>query len=310
MYCHIDNFLIYLQVERNASPRTIESYQKDLFNGLDFFSLQLAKKDYDIKPQEIDHRLYRHYLASQHSRGLARSTMARRLAAWRSFYKYLLREKVIAENNLAKIISPKLEKRLPRFLYEEEAAILVEAPDLKRPLGVRDRALLEMLYGGGLRVNELVQLDLWDLDLSAGYVRVLGKKSKERLVPLGSQAIKALRNYLVDARPEILARAQGKKIDNGIFLNYCGERLSARGIRKILDKYARETKLTREISPHTLRHTFATHLLNAGADLRSVQKLLGHARLSSTQIYTHVTSERLKQVYRQAHPRAKEKRDT
>lgn len=136
--------------------------------------------------------------------------MARRLAAWRSFYKYLLREKVIAENDLAKIISPKLEKRLPRFLYEGEAAILVEAPDLKRPLGVRDRALLEMLYGGGLRVNELVQLDLWDLDLSAGYVRVLGKKSKERLVPLG-WAIKALRNYLVDARPEILARAQGKK---------------------------------------------------------------------------------------------------
>ncbi|MDD4334963.1 MAG: tyrosine recombinase XerC [Desulfotomaculaceae bacterium] len=310
MYSHIDNFLIYLKVERNASPRTTESYQKDLFNGLDFFSLLLKKEDYDVTPQEIDHRIFRHYLAHQRKQGLARTTVARRLAAWRSFYKYLVREKIIEENNLSRVLSPKLEKRLPRFLYEEEAAILVEAPDLKNPLGVRDRALLEMLYAGGLRINELVQLDLWDLDLSAGYVRVVGKRTKERLVPLGSQAVKAMRNYLAGARLRILANASEKKINNAVFLNRWGERLSARGIRKILNKYAGKVNLGRGISPHTMRHTFATHLLNAGADLRSVQELLGHTRLSSTQIYTHVTSERLKQVYRKAHPRAEEKEDT
>ncbi len=293
-------------MEKNASPKTIESYQKDLFNGLDFFSAVLKKEDSDIMPGDIDHQVFRHYLAHLRSQGLARTTAARRLAAWRSFYRYLLREKVIQENFLARVMSPKLEKRLPRFLYEGEAQILVEAPDLKHPLGIRDRALLELLYGGGLRISELVTLDLWDLDLGAGYVRVMGKRAKERLVPLGSQAVKALRQYLADARPRILANAAEKKINNAVFLNRWGDRLSARGSRKILNKYAEKINLERKISPHTLRHSFATHLLNAGADLRSVQELLGHTRLSSTQIYTHITGERLKQVYRKAHPRAEE----
>lgn len=310
MYSHIDNFLIYLKVEKNASPRTVESYQRDLFNGLDFFSSVLKKEDSAVKPQEIDHQAFRHYLAHLRGQGLARTTVARRLAAWRSFFRYLLREKVIEENYLSRVLSPKLEKRLPRFLYEGEAAVLVEAPDLKHPLGVRDRALLEILYAGGLRINELVMLDLWDLDLSAGYVRVMGKRARERLVPLGSQAVKALRGYLAGARPRILANASEKKINNAVFLNRWGERLSARGIRKILNKYAEKADLDRKISPHTLRHSFATHLLNAGADLRSVQELLGHTRLSSTQVYTHVTGERLKQVYRKAHPRAEEHEDT
>jgi integrase/recombinase XerC len=293
-------------VEKNASPRTIESYQKDLFNGLDFFSAVLKKADNDIVPDDIDHQVFRHYLAHLRSQGLARTTAARRLAAWRSFYRYLLREKVIQENFLARVMNPKLEKRLPRFLYEGEAQVLVEAPDLKHPLGIRDRALLELLYAGGLRINELVMLDLWDLDLGVGYVRVMGKRAKERLVPLGSQAVKALRKYLSDARPRILANAAEKKINNAVFLNRWGDRLSARGCRKILNKYAEKINLERKISPHTMRHSFATHLLNAGADLRSVQELLGHTRLSSTQIYTHVTGERLKQVYRKAHPRAEE----
>lgn len=309
MYSHIDNFLIYLKVERNASPRTVESYQKDLFNGLDFFSSVLKKEDNAVTPEEINHQVFRHYLAHLRQQGLARTTVARRLAAWRSFYKYLLREKVIEENSLSRVLSPKLEKRLPRFLYEGEAATLVEAPDLKHPLGVRDRALLEILYGGGLRINELVLLDLWDLDLGAGYVRVMGKRSRERLVPLGSQAVKALHDYLAGARPRILANAAEKKINNAVFLNHRGGRLTARGIRKILNKYAEKAELDRKISPHTLRHSFATHLLNAGADLRSVQELLGHTRLSSTQVYTHVTGERLKQVYRKAHPRAEEKEE-
>jgi integrase/recombinase XerC len=306
MYSHIDNFLIYLKVEKNASPRTTESYQKDLFNGLDFFSAVLKKEDTAVIPDEIDHQLFRHYLAHLRQQGLARTTVARRLAAWRSFYRFLLREKIIQENYLSRVMSPKLEKRLPRFLYEGEAQILVEAPDLKHPLGIRDRALLEILYAGGLRINELETLDLWDLDLGAGYVRVMGKRAKERLVPLGSQAVRALRKYLADARPRILANAAEKKLNNAVFLNRWGGRLSARGTRKILNKYAGKVNLDRKISPHTLRHSFATHLLNAGADLRSVQELLGHSRLSSTQIYTHVTGERLKQVYRKAHPRAEE----
>lgn len=309
MYGHIDNFINYLKLEKNASPMTVESYQKDLFNGLDFFSAVLKKEDNAVMPEEIDHKVFRHYLAHQRTQGLARTTVARRLAAWRSFYKYLLREKVIEENYLSRILSPKLEKRLPRFLYEGEAEILVEAPDLKHPLGVRDRALLEVLYAGGLRINELVQLDLQDLDLNAGFARVMGKRAKERLVPLGSQAIKALRNYLAGARLRLLANAPENKLNSAVFLNRWGGRLSARGIRKILNKYAEKVNLERRISPHTMRHTFATHLLNAGADLRSVQELLGHSRLSSTQIYTHVTGERLKQVYRQAHPRAVEKDD-
>jgi integrase/recombinase XerC len=310
MYVDIDNFLIYLKVEKNASPRTIESYQKDLFNGLDFFSSVLKKDDNAVSPEDIDHVIFRHYLAHLRQQGLARTTVARRLAAWRSFYRYLLREKVIQENKLSRVMSPKLEKRLPRFLYEGEAELLVESPDLKHPLGIRDRALLEVLYAGGLRINELVTLDLWDLDLGAGYVRVMGKRAKERLVPLGSQAVKALRQYLAEARLRILANAAENKINNAVFLNRWGERLSARGTRKILNKYAEKVNLERKISPHTLRHSFATHLLNAGADLRSVQELLGHTRLSSTQIYTHVTGERLKQVYRKAHPRAEEHEDT
>jgi len=310
MYVDIDNFLIYLKVEKNASPRTIESYQKDLFNGLDFFSSVLKKEDNAVSPEDIDHVIFRHYLAHLRQQGLARTTVARRLAAWRSFYRYLLREKVIQENKLSRVMSPKLEKRLPRFLYEGEAKSLVESPDLKHPLGIRDRALLEVLYAGGLRINELVTLDLWDLDLGAGYVRVMGKRAKERLVPLGSQAVKALRQYLSEARLRILANAAENKINNAVFLNRWGERLSARGTRKILNKYAEKIKLDRKISPHTLRHSFATHLLNAGADLRSVQELLGHTRLSSTQVYTHVTGERLKQVYRKAHPRAEEHEDT
>lgn len=306
MYDYIDNFLIYLRVEKNASPRTVESYQKDLFHGLDFFAPQLGKADYDVVPVDVDHRVFRDYLAWMQKQGLARSTIARRLAAWRSFFRYLVREKIVCDNPMVKVYSPKLEKRLPLFLCEGEAAMLVEAPDLTHPLGVRDRALLETLYATGLRINELVSLDTGNLDLGGGYMRVMGKMARERLVPLGSQAVTALRKYLAEARPRLLANATVKRMNNAVFLNRWGERLSARGIRKILNKYVEKISLERNISPHTLRHSFATHLLNAGADMRTVQELLGHIRLTSTQIYTHVTSERLKQVYRKAHPRALE----
>ncbi|OPX86204.1 MAG: Tyrosine recombinase XerC [Pelotomaculum sp. PtaB.Bin104] len=320
MYSHIDNFLIYLKTEKNASPRTIESYQKDLFSGLDFFAGQMEKADHALHPADLDHRVFRRYLAFSQQQGHARTTMARRLAAWRSFYRYLVREEIVAENPAARLANPRLEKRLPGFLYEGEAKLLVEAPDLKSPLGIRDRALLETLYAGGLRINELVSLDLGDLDLMGGYVRVMGKRARERLVPLGRQAVKALISYLKEARPGLLAKAASSKtgefgpsakrsppkLEHSVFLNRWGGRLSGRGIRKIIDKYVEQVSIARKVSPHTLRHSFATHLLNAGADLRSVQELLGHVSLSSTQIYTHITGERLKQVYRQAHPRAQE----
>jgi integrase/recombinase XerC len=324
MYTHIDNYLTHLKIEKNASPKTIESYQKDFFKGLDFFAALLQKEDYKILPSDIDHQVFRHYLAFLKKQGLARTTAARRLAAWRSLYRYLQREEIIEDNPLTRVASPRLAKKLPQFLFEDEAAALIESPDPDRPLGMRDRALLETLYAGGLRVNELVSLDLGSLDLAAGYVRITGKRSKERMVPLGSKAVQALKRYLREARPGLLANQsvrkdqQGPKNDgvttmplpgslnNAVFLNRWGNRLSSRGIRKILNKYVEITALKRKISPHTLRHSFATHLLNAGADLRLVQELLGHTRLTSTQLYTHVTSERLKQVYRDSHPRAKE----
>ncbi len=307
MYSYIDIFLTYLKVEKNASPRTVDSYQKDLFNGLEFFAANMLKKaDYNIIPTDIDHRVFRSYLGWLQGKGLARTTIARHLAAWRSFYRYLLREEIIADNSLAKVSGPKLVKSLPRVLYEGEAALLVESPDLLHPLGIRDRALLETLYAGGFRINELVSLDLGDLDLASGFARVIGKGSKERIVPLGSESVAAIRNYLGESRPRLLANSTERKLNNAVFLNRWGKRLSGRGIRKIVNKYVEKVSLGRKISPHTLRHSFATHLLNAGADLRSVQELLGHIRLSSTQIYTHVTSERLKQVYKKAHPRAEE----
>jgi len=322
MYSYIDNFLFYLKIEKNAAPLTLDNYRKDLFQGLDYFSFYLKKEDYAVSPGEINYKIFRSYLAFLQKKGLARSTIARRLAAWRAYYRYLVRENIVAENPIGTIPSPKIEKRLPKFLYEDEAAVLVEAPALNYPLGMRDRALLETLYAGGLRVNELVTLDLGDLDLGSGYVRVMGKRARERLVPLGSKAVEALRKYLDEARPRLLTGATVKSslvkpgiktapgktpsISSAVFLNRSGERLSVRGIRKIIDKYTAKAGLNQKISPHTMRHSFATHLLNAGADLRSVQELLGHMRLSSTQVYTHVTGEKLKQVYRKSHPRAEE----
>jgi integrase/recombinase XerC len=322
MYSYIDNFLFYLKVEKNAAPLTVDSYRKDLFQGLDYFSIYLKKEDYAVSPGEIDYKTFRNYLAFLQKKGLARSTIARRMAAWRTFYRYLVREQLVAENPVREVPSPKLEKRLPKFLYEDEVAALIETPVLNHPLGMRDRALLETLYAGGLRINELATLDLRDLNLGSGYVRVMGKRARERLAPLGSKAVEALRRYLDEARPRLLAGASvknsqvkpggkivpGKKpsISSAVFLNRSGERLSVRGIRKIIDKYVLKAGLNQKISPHTIRHSFATHLLNAGADLRSVQELLGHMRLSSTQVYTHVTSKKLKQVYRKSHPRAEE----
>ncbi|WP_073239355.1 tyrosine recombinase XerC [Desulforamulus putei] len=298
MYIIIDHFIDYLKFQKNFSDRTVEAYQKDLFDGLDFFSSALALPVEQIQPSALDSKLMRSYLAHLQQRKLSRATVARRLASWRSFFKFLYNDRLIKANPMVKMSNPKREKRLPKFLYQEEAKQLVEAPDAT-PLGCRDRALLEFLYATGIRVSELVSLDLHDLELSRGYVRVLGKGAKERMVPLHDRAVAALDYYLRHVRPGLV-----KQDCPAVFVNYKGTRLSDRGVRKIIDKYCHIAGLKNNISPHAIRHSFATHLLDNGADLRSVQELLGHVSLSTTQIYTHVTKQKLKRVYKMNHPRA------
>ena len=301
MYSLLDNFILYLQLQKNASPNTVESYQKDLFDGIDFFSAALNKRDSDLVPIDVNHNLMRRYMAQMQQKGLARNTIARRLAAWRSFYKYLCREDYLEQNHLVGVATPKGDKKLPLFLIPDQLKLLLEAPDCSTPLGQRDAALLEILYAAGIRVSEVVYLDLDDLDLSNGMLKVLGKGSKERLVPFGSYAVDAVELYIKDGRQKLIKDVAVS--GQAVFLNKFGNRLSDRGIRKIIDKYI-EVGLKSGISPHTFRHTFATHLLDNGADLRSVQELLGHARLSTTQIYTHVSVKKLKDVHKKYHPRS------
>ena len=301
LYSYIDSFLIYLQVERNVSANTLESYRHDLFDGLDFFCRELGSKDSEVEPADLKPLVMRKYLAYLQARGLARSTVARRLTAWRSLYRYLCREGVLEYSPLTRVVTPRRTRRLPRFFYLPEVKRLLEYPVGSGPRDLRDRAILETLYATGVRVGELVGLDIPDIDLPNVSVRVKGKGNRERIVPLGKYAVAALACYLQDGRPQLT----GEHFSNqALFLNYRGGRLTTRGARKIIVTYMGQAGLDPPAGPHTLRHSFATHLLDAGADLRSVQELLGHVRLSSTQIYTHVTRERLKRVYEQAHPRA------
>ncbi|NTW04682.1 MAG: tyrosine recombinase XerC [Peptococcaceae bacterium] len=301
MYAYIDSFIYYLETERNYSPHTISNYRRDLFHGVDFFAGVLGKKDCDLEPGDINSKLVRSYLGDLYFNKLAKSSISRRLAAWRSFYRYLSREGVVLKNPLRNVASLKQDKKLPNFLFLEDCKAIIEAPFKDEILSMRDRALMETLYSSGIRVIELVNLDLEDLDFSRGELLVMGKGMKERLAPLGAYARKALSIYLERSRPK-LARDIFEK---AVFLNYKGFRLTDRGIRKILKKYAIEAGLQGNISPHTFRHTFATHLLDGGADLRAVQEMLGHKNLSTTQIYTHLTKEKLREVYLKHHPRVK-----
>ncbi|MTI82274.1 MAG: tyrosine recombinase XerC [Firmicutes bacterium] len=300
MYHHIDNFLIYLQVEKNSSPRTVEEYQKDIFKGLDFFAELLGKDDTAVQPEDIDHRAMRCYLAQLQNKKMARTTVARKLAAWRSFFEYLNREEVLPNNQLSRVSTPKQQKKLPNFFYQDEMLKLLSAPP-DTFLGIRDKALLETIYASGLRVSELTALNINDIDLLSGYVKVLGKGSRERVVPLGSYAVEAVNKYISRGRPELVNKSASNT--EALFLNYRGERLSDRGVRKVLDKYLMQVNL-KKCGPHSIRHTFATHLLERGADLRTVQELLGHVRLSTTQIYTHLTKEKIKEIYQKTHPRS------
>ena len=296
MHRYIDKFITYLRIEREASPHTIVNYSVDLKNFSEFVNPSSGRDgDVGFNISKIDYLLLRKYLAHIRTKGYAKRTTARKLASLRSFFRFLHREGYLKTNPITSLSTPKVDKKLPVFLDEKEVVRFIEAPKGTDERGLRDKAVLETLYSCGIRVSELVGLNVENVDFIAGVVRVLGKGKKERLAPVGETAIKAIRGYL-DKR---------KSNSRAVFLNKSGKRITDRGIRRIVDKYIHASSLKEHISPHTLRHSFATHLLNKGADLRSVQELLGHANLSTTQIFTHVTTERLKAVYEKAHPRAK-----
>ena len=291
-------YINYLEAERNVSPYTVRNYTTDL---LDFFQFLRGKGTGSLK--EVDRHVLRDYLSYLMEQGKVKASIARKLSAIRSFYRYLLREGMVATNPVANTASPKLDRRLPSFLTIKEVEQLLNAPDLSTPQGQRDRALIELLYASGLRVSELVNLNLEQINLVSREIRVWGKGAKERVVLMGKPAAAALNTYLNQGRPRLL----GKRGGNALFLNRYGGRLLERRVQKMLEKYAGLAGIDRRVHPHMLRHTFATHLLDGGADLRVVQELLGHANLSSTQIYTHVTKSQARKVYLAAHPMARKK---
>jgi integrase/recombinase XerC len=295
---YVTQFLDYLQHERNVSPHTLRGYSRDLCDFLEFVRAGDA-----FVPASVDALAIRGFLASLRERGASKATIARKLAALRSFYKFLMRRAIVEASPVAAVKTPKQEKRLPRFLDEGEVGKLLDAPGPDDAFPGRDKALLETLYSTGLRVSELVGLDVEDVDLRSGMIRARGKGRKERLVPIGSVAIQAVGEYVAGERPRLLRPLGGEAV-RALFLNRDGTRLSARSVRRVLGRYTRRTGLPSRTSPHTLRHTFATHLLDHGADLRSVQELLGHESLATTQIYTHVTTERMRETYLESHPRA------
>jgi integrase/recombinase XerC len=291
-------YINYLQAERNASPYTVRNYTTGLVNFRDFLkNEQVGSLD------EVNKNIMRDYMYHLMEHGFAKTSIACKLSAIRSFYRYLVREGIIAANPVANTSSPKIDRRLPSFLTQEEIVRIIEAPDLSTPPGQRDRAFLELLYASGLRVSELAKLTLEQVNFDTREVRVLGKGAKERITLMGEPAAKALVTYIEQGRPKLLKK---RKNNNAVFLNRSGGRLTARSVENILQRYAEKVGISRRVHPHMVRHTFATHLLDGGADLRVVQELLGHASLSSTQIYTHVSKSQAKKVYLAAHPLAKE----
>jgi integrase/recombinase XerC len=283
-------FLQYLKNERNYSPHTISNYKRDLKFLVGF-----------LKDKTADRLAARGYLLSLEKKHYSRRSIARKLSAARSFFRYLLREKKVGANPFQNLLTPKLPRKLPNFLYPEEIRTLFDAAGASSPIGLRDLAILELLYGTGMRVTEIARLSLNDVDLDEGEIRVFGKGAKERIVLFGSHASRALKDYLQKGRPVLI---RGVKTA-ALFTGRRGTRITPRHVERIIRACAKKAGIQKKVTPHTLRHSFATHLLEGGADLRMVQELLGHVSLSTTQVYTHVTKERLKKVYDDAHPRAK-----
>jgi integrase/recombinase XerC len=296
----IERFLQYLRVERNASDLTVKSYREDLTALADY--LTEAREGRCPAPEEIAVLELRGYVAALHEAGYAMTSIARRLASLRSFFRFGQREGWTKANPAKALRNPRKPRSLPHFLSTDDIGQLLKAPSPDDPAGLRDRAILETMYSAGLRVSEVVGLNDSDLDFEAEVVRVRGKGRKERLAPVGSYAIRALQRWLGLRKLDARHRAG---TDVPVFVNRFGRRLTTRSVGRMLEKYLRQTGLDHRTTPHTLRHSFATHLLDRGADIRSVQELLGHKSLVTTQIYTHVSTTGLREVYQRAHPRAK-----
>ena len=303
----IHRYLEHIQGERQLSPETLRAYEHDLTMFHEFLSRDfLGKEPDEVRPGDVDPLAVRSFLAAMTRKGLGKKSQGRTLSAVRSLFRYACREGILEANPAQGVKTPKAPKTLPRHLRPGEVESLIEAPSGDEPLERRDRAILEVLYAAGLRVSELVGLDWKDIDLSARVLRVMGKGSKERMVPFGRPAAEALRAWL-----EVWETARGATDDGDgepVFLNRFGGRLTDRSVRRVIDRWVDAASVARGVHPHTLRHTFATHLLENGADLRAIQELLGHSSLSTTQKYTHLEVERLLSVYRDAHPRARRDR--
>jgi integrase/recombinase XerC len=319
---HLKAFVTFLRLNRNASPHTVLAYESDLAQFLGHVSSVSGVKRADLQPAQLDRDALRGFLGELHKAGQSRASAARKLAAVRTFLRYLRREELIDDDPGSMVVTPKREVRMPAHLSESEMDALLGAP-ADTPLGRRDRAILELFYASGLRLSELAGLDLEDVNLGAKMVRVLGKGGKERIVPFNSTAAKSVRAYLTD-REQIVQGEDGQDRRDGkhaprsgpsrpsshsrrrdaLFVNYRGTRLTVRSVDRLVRRYVAASSARLGISPHALRHSFATHLLQRGADLRVIQELLGHARLSTTQRYTHVNAAQLLDVYQKSHPRA------
>jgi len=297
VYEWLERFMTYLQFEKNASPLTLQAYRNDIMQFLGQEGIEPAGF------QEVDHLTLRRFLAWLNNQGYNRRSIARKLSATRSFLFFLKKENLISGGKWSTVARPKQGKSLPRFLYYHEVVSLLETPDSNKALGFRDRTLLELIYSSGLRVSELVNLKISSLQLEERLVKVYGKGRKERILPIGTVAAALLEEYIKSVRPVLADLNKENNLHEELFLNRWGKPLSDRGVRYIFHKYIIQVSHKEGITPHSLRHSFATHLLEGGADLRVVQELLGHVSISTTQIYTHVTKERLNEVYRMAFPR-------
>jgi len=292
----IEIFLNYLYVERGLAHNTIISYREDLNIYIGF----LIKRNVDSLSKTTKEEII-NFMLYQKDRGLSVNSVARRLAAIKMFYRFLVRERILKIDPTSLIDSPKLWKKIPETLSLNEVDSLISQPNIRERQGIRDRAILEALYATGMRVSEAVNLKVDNVNLDIGFLRCIGKGSKERVIPLGKKAIGSLRRYLLQSRPQLLGSA--KKDLEFLFLNRFGKKISRQSLWKIIKRYAKEARIKKTIMPHILRHSFATHLLERGADLRSVQEMLGHANISTTQIYTHINKERLKSIHKMFHPR-------
>ncbi len=290
----IENFLNYLSVERGLAQNTLLSYREDLKYYADF----LTRQHIDALSKTCRNDII-NFMLSQKDKGLSANSVARRLAAIKAFYRFLNRERILKEDPTSLIESPKLWKKVPQTLSLNEINALLAQPNLRNPQGIRDRAILEALYATGMRVSEAVHLKADNVNLDVGFLRCFGKGRKERIIPLGKKAIESLRRYLKDARPKLLKTKESEFL----FLSRFGKKISRQSLWKMIKKYAKEAKIKKPIRPHILRHSFATHLLEGGADLRAVQEMLGHADISTTQIYTHINKDRLKAIHKAFHPR-------